>query len=131
MQTEHLSNLHPGWVAGGWLVAVAVTSGAYLALVGTGLLPHGPAAVAGVAAAMAVGFFAGGLFVGIRWGDAPILHGAAITFLSVLAWFLGTLVLTRYQALSGPTPAVLGLILVQFAAASAGGWVGRRFVSGV
>ena len=38
MQTEHLSNLHPGWVAGGWLIAVAVTSGAYLALVGAGLL---------------------------------------------------------------------------------------------
>lgn len=130
MQSEHLSNLHPGWIAGGWLVAVAVTSGAYLALVGTGLLPRGAAAVAGVAAAMAVGFFAGGLFVGIRWGDAPILHGAAITLLSVLAWFVGTLVLTRSQALSGPTPAVLGLILVQFAASSAGGWAGRRLVAG-
>jgi hypothetical protein len=130
MRTEHLSNLHPGGIAGGWLVAVAVTSGAYLGLVGTGLLPQGPAAVAGVAAAMAVGFFAGGLFVGIRWGDAPILHGAAITLVSVLAWFLGTLFLSRYQALPGPTPAVLGLILVQFSASAAGGWAGRRLVVG-
>lgn len=130
MQSEHLSNLHPGWIAGGWLVAVAVTSGVYLALVGTGLLPHGSAAVVGVAAAMAAGFFAGGLFVGIRWGDAPILHGAAITFLSVVAWFLGTVVLARYQSLSGPTPAVLGLILVQFGASSAGGWLGRRLLLG-
>jgi len=127
MQTEHLSNLHPGWIAGGWLIAVAVTSGAYLALVGTGLLPQGTAAVVGVAAAMAAGFFVGGLFVGLRWSDAPILHGAAITFLSVLVWFVGSLALPgRAELGSGTTPEVLGLILVQLAASSAGGWVGRR-----
>jgi hypothetical protein len=127
MQTEHLSNLHPGWIAGGWLIAVAVTSGAYLALVGTGLLPQGTAAVVGVAAAMAAGFFVGGLFVGLRWSDAPILHGAAITFLSVLVWFVGSLALPGREELgAGTTPEVLGLILVQLAASSAGGWVGRR-----
>lgn len=131
MHTEHLSNLHPGWVVGGWLIAVAVTSAAYLGLVGTGLLPQGPWAVFGVAAAMAVGFFAGGLFVGLRWSDAPILHGAAITFLSVAVWFLGTLLLSRLEDWSGPTPAVLGLVLVQLAASSAGGWMGRRAALGV
>jgi hypothetical protein len=131
MQTEHLSNLHPGWIAGGWLIAVAVMSAAYLALVGAGLLPPGSAAVFGVAVAMAAGFFVGGLFVGLRWSDAPILHGAAITLLSVLVWFLGTLALPgRLESWSGSTPAVLGLILVQLAASSAGGWVGRRVALG-
>lgn len=127
MQTEHLSNLHPGWIAGGWLIAAAVTSAAYLAVVGAGLLPQGTYAVFGVAAAIAVGFFVGGLFVGLRWGDAPILHGVALTFLSVLVWFVGSLALPgRLERLSGPTPAVLGLILVQLVASSLGGWVGRR-----
>lgn len=131
MQTEHLSNLHAGWIAGGWLIAVAVTSAAYLVLVGTGLLPQGPDAVFGVAAAMAAGFFTGGLFVGFRWGDAPILHGVALTFLSVLVWFVGSLALPgQLDSWSGPTPAVLGLILVQLVASSAGGAVGRRAMLG-
>lgn len=131
MQTEHLSNLHPGWVAGGWLIAVAVTSGAYLALVGAGLVPRGSAAVLGVAAAMALGFFVGGLFVGLRWSDAPILHGAAITLVSVLVWFVVSLAFSgSTDGWSGPTPAVLGLILLQLAASAAGGWVGRRVALG-
>ncbi len=127
MQSEHLSNLHAGWIAGGWLIAVAVTSAAYLALVGAGLLPQNGSVVLGVAVAIAAGFFVGGLFVGLRWGDAPILHGAALTFVSVLVWFVGSLALPgRLERWSGPTPGVLGLILVQLVAASLGGWVGRR-----
>lgn len=131
MQTEHLSNLHPGWIAGGWLIAAAVTAAAYLALVGVGLLPQGSSAVLGVALAMAAGFFVGGLFVGLRWSDAPILHGAAITFVSVVLWFVGSLALPGEATRgSATTPAVLGLILVQLAASSAGGWVGRRVALG-
>ncbi len=74
MHTEHLNNLHPGWVVGGWLVAVAVTSAVYLAIVGIGLLPAGAGAAVGVLFAMAVGFYAGGLFVGAaleRRADPP------------------------------------------------------------
>lgn len=131
MQSEHLANLHPGWIVGGWLIALAVTSAAYLALVGAGLLPEGPEAVVGVVVAVAVGFFVGGLFVGLRWSDAPILHGAAITFLSVFVWFLGSLAVPGgLESQTGPTRAVLGLVLVQFAASSAGGWVGRRLTLG-
>ncbi len=127
MQSEHLSNLHPGWIAGGWLIAVAVTSATHLAMVGAGLMPQGSNAVFGVAVAIAAGFFVGGLFVGIRWGDAPILHGAALTFLSVLVWFLGSLAAPgALERWSGPTPGVLGLILVQLVASSLGGWMGRR-----
>jgi hypothetical protein len=105
MHSEHLTNLHWGWVVGGWLVAVAVTSGVYLALVGTGFFPEGAAAVFGIAVAMAAGFFAGGLFVGYRWIEAPILHGVAMTFVSVV-------------------------VLLQLAASVGGGWVGRRATVG-
>lgn len=131
MHSETLGNLHAGWIFGGWLIALAVTSAAYLVMVGTGLLPAGPQAVLGVAIAVAVGFFVGGLFVGLRWSDAPILHGAAITLLSVLLWFVGSLALPGgVGARTGPAPAVLGLVLVQFGAASAGGWLGRRLTLG-
>jgi len=127
MQTEHLSNLHPGWIVGGWLIAVATTSAAYLALVGAGLFPQGAAAVLGVALAMAAGFFVGGLFVGLRWMDAPILHGAAITLVSLLVWFLGSLTLPgNALGWSNSTSAALGLILLQFVASAVGGWTGRR-----
>jgi hypothetical protein len=70
----------------------------------------------------------GGLLVGMRWSDAPILHGAAITFLSVLVWFV-VLILGGPGELE-PMAVVLGLILVQLVAACAGGWVGRRAMLG-
>lgn len=127
MHNEHVGNLHPGWIVGGWLIAVGTTSAVYIVLVGAGLLPRGDAAVFGVALAMAVGFFVGGLFVGLRWVDAPILHAAAITLVSLLVWFLGSLTLpANARGWSNSTPAALGLILLQLGAASAGGWTGRR-----
>jgi len=127
MHTEHMGNLHPGWIVGGWLIAVAVTAVVYLALVGTGLFPQAGAAIFGVAVAMAAGFFVGGLFVGLRWMDAPILHGAAITLVSLLVWFLGSLTLPgNALGWSNSTPAALGLLLLQLAASSTGGWTGRR-----
>ncbi len=92
MHSEHISNLHPGWVAVGWLVAVAVSAVVFLALVGTGLLPAvGAGETIGSVVALLLGFFAGGFFVGLRWSDAPVLHVVAITVLSVLVWFLGLL----------------------------------------
>lgn len=131
MHSEHLRNLHPGWVVGGWLVSIAVTSAAYLAMVGIGVLPGGAGAALGVVIAMAVGFFTGGLFVGVRWTDAPILHGGAITLLSVLVWFAGSFAAPgSVQEWSGPTRSVLGIILLQLAAATAGGWTGRRLAGG-
>ena len=131
MHSEHLTNLHVGWVIGGWFLAAVVTGAAYMALVGTGLAPVGDAAVWGLAPAIAVGFFAGGLFVGMRWCDAPILHGAAITFFSVLVWFAGSLALPgSMEVLEGPAPAALGLVLLQLVASVAGGWTGRRVTLG-
>ena len=125
MHSEHLTNLHPGWVVGGWLTAAAVTAGAYLTFVGVGLLPADPDAVLGVAAALAVGFYAGGLVVGLRWMDAPVLHAVAITFLSVVLWFAGGVALRGSMPMEGSSTTVLGLILLQLVASVAGGWTGR------
>lgn len=131
MHTEHLNNLHPGWVVGGWAVAVAVTSIVYLALVGTSFVPAGQSGVLWVTLAVAVGFYVGGFFVGVRWTNAPILHGAAITLFGVLVWFVGALALPgSLGGMVGSGPGVLGIILVQLAASVLGGWSGRRRVVG-
>src|SRR5688500_20012003 len=124
MRSEHLSNLHVGWTLTGWVVAVAVTSVVHLALTGAGLLtPAGPGEVLGSVAALAVGFFAGGAFVGLRWSDAPVLHGVAIALVSVVVAALGSLVAPE------PMSAVtVSSILVQLAAAVAGALFGRSLV---
>jgi hypothetical protein len=104
-----------------------VTAAAYLTLVGIGLLPQDPDAVLGPAVAMAVGFFVGGLLVGLRWMDAPTLHAVAITLVSMVVWFVGSLALPREGMLLGRTSAtVLGLVLLQLVASVLGGWAGRR-----
>lgn len=133
MQSEHLSNLHPGWVIGGWLVAVAVSSGGFLFAVGLGLVGPGQGGSGFlVATIIVVGFFMGGFFVGVRWADAPTLHGVAIALTSVFVWFAGEL-LTDLLApgLGSPVRDVgfaLGVVLLQLAAAVAGGRAGRRVV---
>ena len=134
MHTEHIDNLHPGWVVGGWLVAVAVASAGFMVLVGLGLLgPDGGGTAFLVPAVVAVGFFVGGLFVGLRWSDAPILHGVAMTLLSVLVWFLGELLAPAVmEPTLAPEPGgsgfVLGMILLQLVVTVAGAWAGRRMV---
>ena len=129
MQSEHLTNLHLGWVIVGWLVAVAVTAALYIGGVGLGLAGPDDRVTIWVAVSLAGGFYVGGLLVGMRWSDAPILHGAAITFFSVLVWF-GVLL---FGAAGGPesVPLVLGLILLQLVASCFGGWMGRRWTLGV
>jgi hypothetical protein len=128
MHSERITNLHPGWVIGGWLVALAATAVVFLALAGLGLPPDG---VVGPSVALALGFFAGGLFVGLRWSDAPVLHGVAITLLTVLVWFAG--LVFAPGALSeglpqGEAGMVLGAVLVLLAASVTGGLVGRTMV---
>lgn len=123
MQTEHLTNLHPGWVVGGWLIAVAVTAALYLGGIGLGVVMP-DAATAWVVLSMAAGFYVGGLFVGLRWMDAPILHGAAISLFSVVVWFAAT-VLGRLEIFE-EAGTVLGLILVQLVSSILGGSMGRR-----
>ena len=124
MQSEHLSNLHVGWVVGGWLVAASVTAAVYMTGIGMGLVGPGEGAAVWISVSMACGFFAGGAVVGMRWSDAPVIHGAAITFVSVLVWFLATLVGDPGGIES--VQLVLGLVLLQLVASSLGGWMGRR-----
>ena len=128
MQSEQLTNLHPGWVLGGWLVAVAVTAMLYLAGVGLGLVPPDGGALVWPSLSLAGGFFVGGMLVGMRWSDAPILHGAAITFLSVVVWLAALLL--GASAGPGSVPLALGLILIQLGSSCFGGWVGRRWTLG-
>lgn len=128
MQSEHLTNLHPGWVVGGWLIAVSVTAAIYLAGVGLGVVVPGSDPVLWVVASMASGFYVGGLFVGLRWADAPILHAAAIALFSVLVWFLLTL-FGEVETFDS-AELVLGLVLVQLVAAGLGGRAGRRATLG-
>ena len=71
MHSEHISNPHPGWVVGGWLVAVGDAGVVFLTLVGTGLLLAGEQNGIGGAAAVAVGFFVGGIFLGLRRSNTP------------------------------------------------------------
>jgi len=128
MQSEHLSNLHAGWVIGGWFIAAAVTAALYLGGIGLGLVQPGEGAAVWITVSMGGGFYAGGMMVGIRWSDAPLLHGAAITFFSVLVWFVATVV-----GGSGPVESVrlvLGLVLLQFVASCGGAWMGRRVTMG-
>ena len=127
MESEHLTNLHPLWALTGWAIAIAATSGVYLGAVGTGLVTPGAGEIAWVGIAMAAGFFAGGLFVGAQWSQAPVIHGAAITLFSVLAWFIGALLVPgTFSDIVAPTPWILGLVLVQLVASVGGGWTGRR-----
>lgn len=123
MHTEHLSNVHPGWVVGGWLASVAAAAALYLAGAGLGLVRPDASAAPWVVISLGGGFFLGGLLVGMRWSDAPILHGTAITLLSVLVWFVA---LVFGGPGAGESVALgLGLILVQLAAACGGAWFGR------
>jgi hypothetical protein len=128
MQSEQLTNLHPGWVVGGWLVAAAATAALYLGGVGLGLVGPDTGVAVWVAVSIAGGFFVGGFLVGMRWSDAPILHGVAITLFSVLVWFAVLLLGGR----GGPDSVelVLGVVLLQLAASCLGGWLGRRSTLG-
>ena len=134
MHSEHLNNVHPGWVVGGWLVSIAVASAAYLIFVSMGLASGAGDDAPWVVVAVAAGFFTGGFFVGIRWAEAPILHGLIFGIVSLVVLLVANLFfpggsgadsLTR-----GSVTVVLSMLLVQTGAAIAGGVVGRRTLRG-
>lgn len=132
MHTEHLQNVRLSWVLTGWLVAIAVVSLLVLALAGFGILGIDPATDAlWAVVAVAIGFWAGGFFIGIRAIDAPILHGVGMGVASLVAWFLVNLFVSvpfgdaQWQGLSPSLTAAI--LLEQMVAAIAGAWVGHRF----
>lgn len=127
MRTEHLQNVHAGWVAAGWLIAAAVTSLVVIALAGIGIV-HDTLGAGWSIVAVVVGFYVGGMFTGFRSIDAPILHGIAIGIFSLVAWLILNAVATAlggatWQALT-PT-ATAAILLLQMAAAVAGAWTGH------
>jgi hypothetical protein len=130
MYTEHLQNVRPVWVLTGWLIAAAVTSLAGLALASAGLLvAETTGGITWPALAVAVGFFTGGLFLGFRTMEAPILHGVAMGLTSLVVWVLLNMLVgvmfetVRIAALWAPLAA--GLLFVQILAGIAGAATGR------
>ncbi len=130
MRTEHLQNVHLGWVTAGWLIAAAVTSLVVIALAGVGIVaPEGSMSAAGSILAVVVGFYVGGMFTGFRSPEAPILHGIAIGIFSLVAWLIVNVIVSVAFPGSGwasltPTGTAAALLL-QMAAAVAGALTGR------
>lgn len=88
MQTEHLQSVKFRLVALAWFIAVAISSLIMVALLAFNLIqPDTASSTRAALAAVAVGFFAGGMYAGLRAQTAPILHGVSIGLLSLLAWF--------------------------------------------
>ena len=130
MRTEHLSNVHVGWVTAGWLIAAAVTSLVILAPASVGAVPPDGALAAGwTVLAVVLGFYVGGMFTGFRSMDAPILHGIAIGIFSLVAWLVLNLVATGISRAPWQTltpPGAAAALLLQMVAAVAGAWTGHR-----
>ncbi len=130
MRTEHLQNVHLGWVTAGWLVSAAATSLVVIALAGVGIVGSDGSA-AGTAwsvLAVVIGFYIGGMFTGFRSPDAPILHGIAIGIFSLVAWLVINVVASAAlrAGWTGLTPTgTAAALLLQMAAAVAGALTGR------
>lgn len=130
MHTEHLQNVTLGRVIAAWLVAIAVTSLAALALISMGVLTEESTAANTwwSAVAVMVGFFAGGFFAGFRALQAPILHAAAMGLMSLVVWFivnaLATVAFTGWAAESLTPQLTIALLLAQLTAAMVGALLG-------
>jgi hypothetical protein len=84
-----IREIRPSWIAFGWFLALAVTGLVLLALFAFGVIDAGPDAnPVWIAAAILVGFVAGGFLTGMRTGSAPIVHGIGIGLFSIVAWVL-------------------------------------------
>lgn len=131
MHTEHLQSVRPGVVGTAWLIAVGLASLIILALLALNIVdPDSTTATRASIAAIAIGFYAGGMFAGLRARAAPILHGIVIGLVSLIVWFL----LNAIAAFLAPdfgwsalTPNLaVALVLMQMAAAVLGARMGYR-----
>lgn len=130
MQTEHLQNVRPSWVAFGWFAAAAVSGLGLVGLSSLGVLHPASGAGNGWALlAVLVGFFCGGWLVGWRTGEAPVLHGVGIGLFSLVVWFLANLLAGVLDAAewTGLNPTVAAAtLLLQIGAAVFGAWYGTH-----
>lgn len=134
MHTEHLQNVHPIRVLGGWLFSVAVTSVVVFGFIMLGLMDGEAADTAWAVVAVAIGFLVGGIFTGYRTLEAPILHGVALGLTSLVAWAVLNLVVMAALGVaewSGlGTTAALAVLLMQVVAAVLGCWIGTARARG-
>ncbi|HEU4558847.1 MAG TPA: hypothetical protein VFS20_13395 [Longimicrobium sp.] len=130
MHTEHLTNVRPGMVGFGWFISAAITSLIVIGLIAVGVLGRdGLGGTGWGLLAIAAGFFAGGWYVGMRTGRAPILHAVAMGLFSLLLWLLLNLVpgeLLGADSWNVGAAYGAGLILLQIAAAAVGGRIASR-----
>lgn len=132
MHSEHLQNVRPVILIAAWLVAFAVTSLIMLALLGLNLVDADAPSTRSAMAAMAFGFFAGGVFAGLRARQAPILYGIALGIMSLVVWFALNLLSgalfdgDSWQAVT--TELSVSVLLVQIVAAVLGARVAYRWV---
>src|SRR5687768_1785145 len=128
MHTEHLHNVRPGYVGIGWFIAIAVTSLLLFVLMGIGvLLPDQPGSGRWVTVAVAIGFVAGGVFVGYMTSLAPILHGLLIGLTTMIIWAVLNAVVSTFVPGFGWTQLdatlAINLMLIQIVCAI----IGTRF----
>lgn len=130
MHTEHLRNVRVGTLLLGWFIGAAVVSLVVIAMIAVGLLPRdGGGGTGWGLLAIAIGFMAGGWWVGWRTGSAPILYAVAMGLVSLLLYFAVNLVpgaLLNAQSWSVGPGYVAGLLLLQIAAAAVGGRIASR-----
>lgn len=129
MQSEHLGNVRPSWIAFGWFLGAGATAAVLFALIALGAVGDDLARDdRWVLFAVVVGFAVGGYLAGWRAGAAPILHGIGIGLFSVAVWIVANLLLgeptgtATWRELPAPFGALL--LLVQMAAAAIGAWLG-------
>jgi hypothetical protein len=131
MHTEHLQRVRLGVVALAWFIAVCAASAIIFVVFALGLVEADSRIAERLEmSAIALGFFTGGLFAGLRAREAPILHGIGIALFSMVVWFLFNVLSTilfpgsEWTAL---TPNfTVALMLVQIGAAVLGARWGYR-----
>lgn len=117
-----------------WMIAVGVASAIMFTLLALSLVDADSTnATRATIAAIAVGFFAGGLVAGLRVRAAPILHGLFIGLMSVPVWFVINVIASLafpsfgWQALTPNLAAAI--VLIQIASAIVGARSGYRKTS--
>lgn len=136
MHTEHLQRVRIGVVALAWFIGVCVASAIVFVVVALDLVAADSTIADRVEmSAIALGFFAAGMYAGLRAREAPILHGVFIALFSMVVWFVFNVLsalLSQDSEWTALTPNfTVGLMLIQVGAAVLGArWGYRAAVKG-